>query len=94
MRIYLDTCALNRLSDDWQHLRVHDEAQAVVEILTLIREKRVTWVASAMLVAEVSRNPDLLRREETLWLVKEADALVDVAAEGIERRSNELARLG
>ena len=60
--IYLDTCALNRLTDDLGQPRLLAEAQAMTSIFTLIHANQVQWIASTMLRFEVSRNPDPYKR--------------------------------
>ena len=60
--VYLDNCALNRLTDDLGQLRVLAEAQAMTTIFTLIDSQQVRWVSSTVLVFEISRNPDNYKR--------------------------------
>ena len=62
MRIYLDTCCLNRLTDDQSQPRIAEEAEAVEQILRLLRAKTIEWLSSAAVEAETSANPDLERR--------------------------------
>ena len=76
MRIYLDACCLNRLTDDQSQTRVHDEAEAVEGILRLVQEGRATWVSSRVLEIEISRNPDLERRRDVLALLAFANEVV------------------
>ena len=76
MRIYLDGCCLNRLTDDQSQTRVHSEAEAVERILGLVQESIATWVSSHVLELEISRNPDLDRRNDVLALLAFADEVV------------------
>ena len=57
MRLYLDACCLNRLTDDQSQARIREEAEAVEQILRLIREGGATWVSSTVLEVEIGRNP-------------------------------------
>ena len=61
MRLYLDACCLNRLTDDQSQDRVRREAEAVEGILRLVRGGQATWVSSIALEIEISRNPDAER---------------------------------
>lgn len=76
MRIYLDGCCLNRLTDDQSQTRVRDEAEAVEKILGLVQAGRATWVSSRVLEIEIGRNPDLERRHDVLALLAFADEVV------------------
>jgi hypothetical protein len=49
LRIYLDGCCLNRLTDDQSQPRIRQEAVAVQAILRLVRDGEASWVSSAAL---------------------------------------------
>lgn len=72
LRVYLDACVLNRLTDDPLQPRIALEAAAIVHIFRLMRERRCTWVASSILLTELRRNPDQFRREAALTLLANA----------------------
>jgi hypothetical protein len=46
LKIYLDACALNRLTDDQSQSRIHTEAEAVERVLHLVRKGEAEWKAS------------------------------------------------
>jgi len=46
MKIYLDACCLNRLTDDQAQLRIRREAEAVEQILRRMRDGEIRWIAS------------------------------------------------
>lgn len=69
MRLYLDACCLNRLTDDQSQARVREEAEAVEGILRMVSEARATWVSSAVLEIEIGRNPDPDRRRDVTALL-------------------------
>ncbi len=54
MTIYLDTCALNRLTDDLSRPRVRREAQAVAQILDLVDAGKLLFLSSTVLEYEIS----------------------------------------
>lgn len=87
--VYLDTCCLNRPSDDQRQPRVHLESEAVLTILAAVEAGRdAEWLASAILRTEVGRNPDPERRQRaegllyaaTYWVALEPRDIVRGAA--------------
>ena len=80
MRIYLDACCLNRLTDDQSQARIRQEAEAVERILRLVRTGQATCVSSTAVEIEISRNPDENRRHDVTALL--AFAIEVVAATG------------
>lgn len=58
MRVYFDACCLNRLTDDQTQPRIAEEAEAVEQILRLLRGNTIEWLSSAALEAETSNCPD------------------------------------
>lgn len=93
MRLYLDACCLNRLTDDQSQPRVRQEAEVVERILKLVREGRVRWVSSAVLEVEISRNPDADRRHDVEALLSFVDEEV-VPGPKEAARASDLQRLG
>lgn len=93
MRVYLDACALGRLSDDQRQTRVYAEAEAVEQILRLVLERRVEWSASTALRSELQRNPNRERRSDALALLSHAGPL-RAASEAVIARAKFLAGLG
>lgn len=83
MRIYLDTCTIQRPADESEESRVVLEAAAVLEILSLVHAGEIDLVSSAVLQIEHDNNPHLLRRiftEEMLALASEV-VEIDVAVD-------------
>jgi predicted nucleic acid-binding protein len=76
MIIYLDTCALGRLTDDLSHPRLLHEAESVARILELVALKRVRWIASTVVQDEIEHNPHPARRIAAMELLATADQLV------------------
>ena len=54
MRIYLDGCCLNRLTDDQSQKRVREEAEAVEGFLRVVETGGATWVGSRVLEMEIA----------------------------------------
>ena len=93
MRLYLDACCLNRLTDDQSQARIRNEAEAVENILRAVREGKATWVSSTALEIEISRNPDADRRHDVVALLALANEVV-VPRPGSAERAAFLQRLG
>src|SRR5689334_7636984 len=72
VRIYLDTCCLNRLFDEAAQERVHREAEAVVSVLGQIEAGEWQWISSEALAAEVEQTQDLVRRARANLLIGRA----------------------
>ena len=84
-KIYIDTCALNRIADDHSQPRVRNEAEAVVGILDLVASGRLFWSASTVLHFEVRRTPDPIRRIDTLKLLSNATETVSPTPKALQR---------
>jgi predicted nucleic acid-binding protein len=89
MKIYLDACCLNRLTDDQTQLRIRQEAEAVEQILRRMRDGEIRWISSEALTDEIGRNPDGARRVENAALLALASESVEVN-DAIARRAANL----
>jgi predicted nucleic acid-binding protein len=85
MKIYLDACCINRLTDDQSQERVRREAAAVEMVLQRVRRGSIQWVSSAALANEISRNPNVQRRLENAALLLHASTIVELNAEIADR---------
>lgn len=93
MRIYLDTCTLQRPLDDREQLRIALEADAILAILALCEQGQLTLVASDVIRFETARNPHPQRQlfaQAILDRAQEHIALTDA----MTRRATELERRG
>ncbi len=93
MRVYLDACALNRLTDDQSQARIRTESEAVQQVLSLILMGKVEWKASRTLEVELIQNPDLSKRKDSLDLLSYAGTLPKVS-DRVLRRGRLLATAG
>ncbi len=93
MKIYLDACVLSRLSDDRTQARVGAEAEACEAVFQKIFVGEVGWSASVALRNEVSRNPDLDKRNDALALLSYAGELQE-ASTLIQQRADALHAVG
>jgi len=89
MRLFLDTCSLNRLWDDQTQVRVHLEAESVIYILEAAKAGRDELVSSDYLLTEILDNPDVARRADVMALLQ--PAILNIAAHPrIEKRAHDL----
>ena len=64
LKVYLDTCCVNRLFDVQTQDRVQRETQTINEILNYFLTMRCHWLSSEILEDEVSADPDPERRAQ------------------------------
>jgi predicted nucleic acid-binding protein len=70
VRIYLDTCCLNRPFDDQTQPRIHLEAEAVILILGSYEKMNWEWVGSEILLSEIEEIPDHERKNRLRLLIE------------------------
>ena len=85
LRICLDACCLNRLTDDQSQPRVREEAGAMEQILRMVQQDLATWVSSSILEVEIARNPDEERRNDVNSLLVFANEVVRPQTEDADR---------
>jgi predicted nucleic acid-binding protein len=93
MKIYLDTCSLQRPLDNKTQLRILLEAEAVLGLLTLTGSQGIELLSSDALLFEIERNPNLTRQEYALEAISKAGSFVALTPP-IEERARELHNLG
>jgi predicted nucleic acid-binding protein len=89
MRIYLDTCSLQRPLDSKTQTRIILEADAVLGILTLVEAGTVELISSDALLIETSRTPNVTRQEYAYETLLRAARFVELD-EQVEQRAREL----
>jgi predicted nucleic acid-binding protein len=91
--IYLDTCSIQRPLDSKTQIRVALEAEAVLGILSLVEANKASLVSSEILLFEINRNLNQIRREYALEVVLKAKDFIAMNPK-IEKRSREFVGLG
>ena len=94
MRIYLDSCALNRLFDDRTQTRVRLEAEAIEDFFSLFAQRKVDWIASEVVEHEMRNNRNQVVQNDTLQLLAICSERVCVSTDGhssVEKTWSELA---
>jgi predicted nucleic acid-binding protein len=85
MRIYLDVCCLNRPFDDQSQERIHLEAEAVIDILQLISERKHEWITSDVIELEARRNNNSEQQQRILTLLKTSTIRIALGQQEIVR---------
>jgi predicted nucleic acid-binding protein len=81
MRVYLDTCCLQRPLDTKSHPRIAIEAEAVLFVLRLCEIGALELVGSHVLAFEMERNPNPTRRDHGLQALGLARTSVEPSPE-------------
>ena len=93
MKVYLDTCSLHRPLDSKTQIRIVLESEAVLGIIGLCEAGQLELVSSEVLVFEVNRNPQIIRREFGLEVLSKASSFIPLNQQ-IEQRAEVLNKLG
>lgn len=93
MKIYLDTCCLNRPFDDQRQPRIRLESEAVTLILERAYQHEWRWLGSDVLVHELEQIGDIERRKRTLFLAEQCHQIIE-ANEKVVSRAEELESMG
>jgi predicted nucleic acid-binding protein len=78
MKVYLDSCCLQRPLDDRNQIRIALEAEAVLGILKLIEQKKIELISSEPLLFEISNIPDKIRRNYGLYILNKSVNFIKV----------------
>ena len=93
MRIYLDTCSVNRPLDDKSQPRIALEAEAVLAILDACEDGVHTLISSDILMFEVGRNPHIQRRTLASEIIANAGDVI-LLTESIRQRAKVFEQAG
>jgi predicted nucleic acid-binding protein len=93
LKVYLDTCSLNRPLDDKAQMRVALEAEAVLGVLTRIEEGAVALVVSDVLTLETQRSSQPERRAFVESVLEGATEFVSLD-DTVRDRGKELEKRG
>jgi predicted nucleic acid-binding protein len=85
MKIYLDTCCLNRPFDDQSQERIRLETEAVMIILARFSRKELTWLGSQALEIEIERMPDVESQLRVKRIIEYADQSIPIGDKVLER---------
>jgi predicted nucleic acid-binding protein len=93
MKVYLDTCSLQRPLDSKTQIRIVLEAEAVLGVIGLCENGEIELVSSEVLMFETIRNPKMIRREFGREVLAKAGVFITLDDE-IEQRAEAFGRIG
>lgn len=85
MKVYLDSCSLQRPLDTWSQTRIRLEAEAILGVIAECEARRVELVSSDALVLEAAQNPIALRRQHAHAILEKATVSVTLDEIGKQR---------
>ena len=93
MKVYLDTCSIQRPLDNKTQMRIVLEADAMLGIINLCNDGYIELVSSDVLLYEVKRNPKIMRREFGLDVLSNATEFINLDAV-IEQQAKQFEKTG
>ncbi|MEY3219192.1 MAG: hypothetical protein RIT27_549 [Pseudomonadota bacterium] len=73
IKLYLDSCSLQRPLDDQQQARLRLETEVILALLDQIENKEIVLLNSEVLLYEINRIPNLQRRHHALEILALSD---------------------
>jgi len=92
--IYLDVCALSRLFDDQEYLRIRIETEAVNLILSKVREGNYKMLFSPVHIKEIEAIPDPFERIELRSLLDKLGISINAKLNETRNRAEGLVDVG
>lgn len=92
MRIYFDSCCLQRPLDDQTQPRIRVESEAVLALLNVVQSGGIVLLNSEALEYEMRRIPDKMRRNEVIAVLALAEERLELTeatvalAESLEKK--------
>lgn len=88
IKVYLDSCAIQRPLDTPDQPRLAVEAEAVLGILSLCDAGRIELVSSDALIYETEQNPTSIRQEHAYAVLAKAQTTVSITDRVKERAAH------
>jgi len=85
LRIYLDTCSIQRPLDAPTKTRIRLEAEAILALFEQINAGKIELISSTILAFEIARNPLAERRELSEQFLQKAAFSIEVNKQIAER---------
>ena len=87
MRIYLDTCCLNRPFDDQSQNRIRLESETILIIMDKLYKDEWEWIGSEVLDIEIENIPNIEKRYYLKKLLEFVNESVKIENEDLVRAS-------
>ncbi len=76
MKVYFDTCSLQRPLDDKSHVRIALEAEAILGAIMLAEMGMFELISSETLLFEVQKTPNVQRQRYILNVLKKGKTFI------------------
>ena len=86
MKIYLDTCSIQRPLDTRSQIRISLEAEAILGLFEQLEAGNLDLISSEVLKFEISKNPNTTRQQLGLAVLEKAKSYIPLDKE-IEDRA-------
>jgi predicted nucleic acid-binding protein len=93
MKVYLDNCVLQRPLDNKNQIRIALEAEAMLGIISMCEAGKISFISSDILVFEISKIPNLTRKEYSEEMLLLASDYIELNDE-IEKRAKYFCEFG
>jgi len=93
MKIYFDTCSLQRPLDDKNQVRIALEAEAILGLIMLSEMDRFELISSETLLFEVQKTPNVHRKRYILNVLNKGQLFIQLN-DDIKKRANALNKIG
>ncbi len=93
MKVYFDTCSLQRPLDDKSHVRIALEAEAILGAIMLAEMGVFELISSETLLFEVQKTPNVQRQRYVLNVLKKGKTFIALN-DNIKKRAQVLNKIG
>ena len=93
MKVYFDTCSLQRPLDDKNHVRIALEAEAILGAIMLAEMGAFELISSETLLFEVQKTPDIQRQRYVLNVLNKGQIFIPLN-DDIKNRAKALNKIG
>jgi predicted nucleic acid-binding protein len=92
MKVYFDSCSLQRPLDDKSHIRIALEAEAILGAIILAEMGKFELISSETLLFEVQKMPNIQRQRYVLNLLNKGKIFIPL--NDIKKRAQALNKMG
>jgi len=93
MKVYFDTCSLQRPLDEKSHLRIILEAEAILGVIMLVEMGEIELISSETLLFELQKTPNIHRKRYVLNVLNKGKFFISLNDE-IKKRARALNTIG
>ncbi len=93
MKIYFDTCSLQRPLDDKNQVRIALESEAILGLIMLVEMETFELISSEVLLFEVQKTPNIHRKRYILNVLNQGQIFIQLNDE-IKKRAKALNKIG